>query len=806
MSGDRAVAEHVDVLVVGSGFGGSVAAYRLAQAGLGVLLMERGRAYPPGSFARTPAQASRAFWAPEAGSHGLFDVRGFRHFDSVVSSGLGGGSLIYANVLLRKDEHWFVQRQTLPGGGYETWPVTRADLDPHYAAVERMLTPTPYPLDRPGHDDVPKAHAMRSAAERLGLEHSLPPLAISFAPEPGAEPGIGLPVAAAPYGNLHGVTRRTCKLCGECNIGCNEGAKNSLDFTYLSAARQHGAELRIGHEVRAIRPTARGGYEVDYVRHDMEPARHRDAAPARHLPVRTVGCDRLVLAAGTYGTTHLLLRNSRNLPSLGPTLGTRFSANGDILSFAIRTKSGDGAVPAGVDPSRGPVITSAIRLPDDLEGPGSDGVVPPGRGAYIQDGGYPGFVGWLVEAAGLPQDAGRAGRFLLQQALPHLAGAGNHRLSGDLARFLGDGALSDTSLPLLGMGRDMPNGVLHLRGDTLDARWSPADSREHYARIRTAMRAVSEALDGRYADSPHWLLKRIITVHPCGGAPMGRGPVEGVCDAFGEVYGHPGLYVMDAAALPGSVGTNPALTVAALADRACTRLLERRGAHDRHRSAAAAHRWQATPPPRTLATYAPRGSVQFTETMRGLCAPGHSDPATARRAASKEPLAVRLTVTVDDIDAFLADPGHPARVDGWIRAHGLGGRRPVTGGEVQVFAPGRTPRHRELRYQLFVSDATGAPRTLVGVKDLAPAPPSRLWAATTTLPYVLLDGHELKDRDGDADIVAAGTLSISPAAFLRQLGTFRVTGPRGSAAFARFHVFFLDQLRQLYGWHGAPRS
>jgi len=130
--------EHFDAIVIGSGFGGSVMAYRLAAAGKRVCLFERGKAYPPGSFPRSPHDMKANFWDPSAGLQGLFNVWSFKRLGAVVSSGLGGGSLIYANVFLRKDDKWFV-KENVPGDGYESWPLTRADLDPHYDAVEKVI-------------------------------------------------------------------------------------------------------------------------------------------------------------------------------------------------------------------------------------------------------------------------------------------------------------------------------------------------------------------------------------------------------------------------------------------------------------------------------------------------------------------------------------------------------------------------------------------------------------------------------------------------------------------------------------------
>lgn len=555
--------EHVDAVVVGSGFGGSVAAFRLAEAGRSTVVLERGRPYPPGSFPRTPQEMGRAFWDPSEGLYGLFDVWTFRGLESVVSSGLGGGSLIYANVLLRKDERWFVTEDPLPGNGYETWPVTRADLDSHYDRVEEMLGAARFPAQREPYGQTRKTVALREAADRLGVAHQYPPLAVSFSPRPGAEPGLALPIVEPAYGNLHDVPRRTCRLCGECDIGCNDGAKNSLDHTYLSAARHHGADIRTRCEVREIRPRSGGGYEVRYVVHD--PALEGRRTNTASLPLRVITCDRLVLGAGTYGTTYLLLRNREHFGGFGPALGSRFSGNGDLLGLLRPDRDTESRAFVG---SHGPVITTALRVGDEHDGDGCRG-----RGFYIQDGGYPGFVDWMVETSRVAGVSRRALRFAARWLIGRLTDSPRSGLSAEMARLLGDGRLSAASLPLLGMGRDVPDGVMRLRGKYLDVRWTTRTSIEYFDGVRATMRELAQVLGARYADNPTWWLRRVITVHPLGGAPMGRHPGEGVCDSYGEVFGHPGLYVLDASAMPGPVGANPSLTIAALADRAADRLL-----------------------------------------------------------------------------------------------------------------------------------------------------------------------------------------------------------------------------------------
>ncbi|EWM16482.1 GMC family oxidoreductase N-terminal domain-containing protein [Kutzneria sp. 744] len=386
-----------------------------------------------------------------------------------------------------------------------------------------MLTPSRYPYDDPQFATVPKADAFREAAVQLGLDWQLPPLAVAFASEPGGQPGLSLPVIEPSYGNLHGQPRLTCRLCGECDFGCNYGAKNSLDHTYLSAAKAAGADLRTLCEVQAIRPGG-PGYQVRYLLHAMDGS----------SVSKRIDCEQLILAAGSFGTTRLLLGNRAHLPGLSPTLGSRFSGNGDMLSFALHTRR-DGR-PRTMHASRGPVITSTIRVPDEVD---EDGSV--GRGFYIQDSGYPVILDWIVQNMDVRGDLSRLAGFSLNRLRAALRWAGPDHLEHGIGQLIGSGSLSNCSLPLLGMGRDVPDGVMRLRDGELDVSWTTETSRTYIDRVRGTMKDITSALGGEYVDNPLWFRKRLAVAHPLGGAPIGRHPGEGVCDPYGEVFGHPGL-------------------------------------------------------------------------------------------------------------------------------------------------------------------------------------------------------------------------------------------------------------------------
>jgi len=541
-------AEPFDAIVVGSGFGGSVTACRLAQAGRNVLLLERGRPYPPGSFPRTPRQVrTDAFWRPRDGLHGLWDMWSFPGLGAIVSSGLGGGSLIYANVALRKDA------DTFAGDEHESWPVSYEDLEPHYATVEAMQGAAPYPADREPYASTPKTNAVLDAGRRIGLEAFRPNIAVSFAPD-GAPPGTPLPDAP----NVHGAPRYSCRLCGECIVGCQYGAKNTLDYTYLSAAQGAGATIRCCCEATLIAPRDGGGWCLTYRQHLPAKAGHRaDLLDPTDEAERTVAAPVVVLAAGTLGSTRFLLANRPSLPRLSPRLGTGFSGNGDLLFFV---RGAD----RWLDPSTGPTITATAKANDLMS--------PSGREFFLQDAGAPAASEWLWQAVEAPGDLWRLRHALWRRLGARLRGNGDAGIGGVLSEALGTARESAAMLPLLGMGRDVPGGRMTLHGDDLQVSWNDHESRAYFDGMEATGRQLCRALGGRMW-RPGGRFARLVTVHPLGGCPMGQNPREGVVDSHGRVFGADGLHIADGSIMPGPVGANPSLTIAAMAERIAAGML-----------------------------------------------------------------------------------------------------------------------------------------------------------------------------------------------------------------------------------------
>jgi cholesterol oxidase len=549
--------ETFDAVVVGSGFGGAVMAYRLAEAGKKVLVLERGKSYPPNSFPRSPHGLAKNFWDPSNGLYGMFNIWSFRKSGAIVSSGLGGGSLIYANVLIRKPEKWFVYEDP-KSGSYIPWAVTLQDLVKHYERAEKMIGVEPYPSDRPPYSTTPKTVAFDEAGRKIGYPAIPVPLAVSFRSDPASPPVPGAPIFER-YPNLHNMPRSTCRMCGECDLGCNYGSKNTMDLTYLSEAVRLGAVVRPLCEVKEFNPEAGGGYTTRYVVHEpdkYEGQKHDTKDPSL---LRTVRSKYLILAGGTMGSVYLLLRNRKAFPGLSSQLGQRYSTNGDMLSFllnATRVENGK-TVPRDLAPYFGAAITRGIEI--DADKP---------VGFLLEEWGNPYFVSWLVQVGGFSGFLGRLWKFVKFNLAYQLGLGQDANISGEISELLGDAALSMSSMPTIAMGQEPPTGTFSLvRDKLLDLDWVETDA--FYDRMTEYLKQIAKALGGEYKDNPayEFNFEQFMSAHPLGGVPMAATPEEGVIGPTGEVFGYPGLYVADGSVMPGPVGVNPALTIAAMADR-----------------------------------------------------------------------------------------------------------------------------------------------------------------------------------------------------------------------------------------------
>ena len=293
----------------------------------------------------------------------------------------------------------------------------------------------------------------------------------------------------------------------------------------------------------------------------------------------------------------------------------------------------------------------------------------------------------------------------------------------------------------------------------------------------------------------------MITVHPLGGARMGRSDEEGVVDPYGRVFNLPGLHVADGSVMPGPIGPNPSLTIAAMADRFADAILE--GAPDTaaRRAPTRARSAEGAPASSPAQNGDNAVTLAFTEEMKGFCDFSEPDYDRAYRIGREagQDLMFHLTITTEDVERFIADREHEAVAVGWVQSGALGGRLAVERGQFNLFVDhdGRRDRKR-MHYRLPFHDGAGHPVTLVGYKEVVDDPGFDAWSDTTTLFTRVLAGHVAPGEQPDAAVVATGILKIPPLDFARQLTTFDTDPPGRVDAIARFGALFAGDLWDVY--------
>ncbi|NOU30495.1 MAG: GMC family oxidoreductase [Polyangiaceae bacterium] len=748
-----------DAIVVGSGYGGGIAALRLAEAGLRVCVLERGTELLPeelpASLRHVPANVQGRVDTPGMARRfgprlGLFDLRIHESLGAVVGCGVGGTSLINASVFVVPEEHVLDHR----------WPARfREDREGREAACARareILTPTT------AGPEVAKMGTFRELAAQTGVAPQRVPLMVRRTDDdsPGARGAV-------------------CTGCGNCVSGCVVGAKRSVDMTYLPLAVAAGARVFAELDVHHV---ARSGDEwsVHYAP-TCRPARqaeHPDGFPC-------VRARLVILAGGALGSTEILARSRERGLAVSDALGTSFSANGNAIGAVyaprhpVRANGTDGRT----EPEPGPCITTAVDLPATER-----------RGAiHVEDGTAPLLLTTVGRALGLgarlrAQEPGQ-GRWARALAT-----------SREVLASVAEGVVGapENGQLLLAQCDDGAKGRLELGAAGIAIRWPDYE----VPHVDAELRKMAEAAGATYqplrtgwgAGAVQW------TVHPLGGCPMGEshrlGVVNDACAVFdpdgplGAV--HPGLYVCDASVIPAAVGKNPVGTICTIAERAMHLLVATERTVDRSPAVA------GQPTER-------RRSFALSEAFEGWlsCAPADA-PNRLAVDAFAEPFAhhaqAAFAIEMDDLTTFVRDANHSASVVGTLTCALLGGTCSVVRGHVHLLADDPVDQHVFYNmYRLGLASPVGEAWTLTGMKVWEDGGATKLWSAGTQMPIEIFRGEDTSGAP-----FARGLLRMSARDFLGSVRSYegRVRGavPIPLEAHADFLAFSARRLLQRVRW------
>ncbi len=508
-----------DIVIVGSGFGGSVSALRLAEKGYRVGVLEAGRRFTPDTLPKTSWDVRNFLWAPRLGMRGIQRITLLKDIVVLSAAGVGGGSLVYANTLYQPPASFFADPRW---ASITDWA---AELAPHYAQAARMLGVTTQPTMTPS--DV----VIQQVAKDMGVGATFrrTPVGVFF-----GSPGKTVP---DPFFGGAGPERTGCTECGNCMIGCRVGAKNRLDVNYLYLAERAGATIHPDTEVTAVRPV--------------------DAGWLIHTKSGEFTANQVILSAGALGTQRLLhaMKDTAVLPAISDQLGRLTRTNSEALLGAQADTVPEQAF------SRGVAITSSFH-------PSADTHIEPVR--YGPGSNAMGLLSTLLVDGG-----GRVPRPVkfLGQAFRH---------PRRLLRSLSARRWSDrTIIALVMQSADNSLTVTRTKHGRLTTQPGHGAPNPTWIPVgHEAVRRMAAKIDGAPGGTIGDVFDIPMTAHILGGATIGDSAHTGVVDPYHRVYGYPGLHVVDGSAVPANLGVNPSLTITALAERAMS-LWPNKGSSDR---------------------------------------------------------------------------------------------------------------------------------------------------------------------------------------------------------------------------------
>lgn len=767
--------ERYDAIVIGSGYGGAIAASRLGRmkrsdgSKLNVCILERGREIQTGEYPDTIFEATKEFQIDLPHKHigdvtGLFNLYANKDMNVIVGCGLGGTSLINANVALKADDRVFDDPH---------WPdeirQDKARLETCYDRAMTMLGSNPFPDGEEGIPTLPKLEAQKISAAAINRPISCPPINVTFKDTV----------------NAAGIAQPACTHCGDCVSGCNVGAKNTTLMNYLPDAWNNGVEIFTEVAVRWIEKDG-----DEWLVHCQLVEVGREVFDAPDLVIR---CKQVFLGAGTLGSSEIMLRTKQKGLPLSDQLGQRFTSNGDALGFGFNNDIpinaiGYGNLPVGEFAPVGPCITSMIddRATDDLE-----------KGLILEEGSLPSplssiLPGLMATASGLIGQDTDGG--FVDEVKEH------KRMLESIVRGSYHGAVHNTQVYLI-MSHDDSDGRLIMQDDRIRVDWPGVGDKPIFERDSEFMKKATAANGGTYIPNPTWtpmLDNSLATVHPLGGCIMGRDAESGVVDHRGRVFDgssgnniHAGLYIVDGSAMSRSLGVNPLLTISAMAERSMELMAEAEG-----------FKYDFDSPSQPRDAEPSTVGVRFTETMRGWWAE-HGDYEQAVKSGKEDgsSLDFTLTVRVDDVNALVEQGGaYSGGMVGTVTAPNLSeSPLTVTEGVFNLFA--RDPNqvgmeYMKYRFQMHAED--GKTWYFEGHKKVHNDPGIDIWSDTTELYITIYNGP-----DDTAPVKGRGMLYIKPLDFIRQITTVSATDAQtmheGLKAVARFGLHFAGDLYYIYG-------